>query len=348
MKFTVVGAGAIGGTVGAYMARAGDQIEFVDVVADHVAAMKEKGLTIQAYNDTFTVPVVAHHPEELTGPLDIVLLAVKSQHTEAAVQSIRPLLGPESAIVSLQNGLCESTIAKLVGPERTIGAFIDLFADYLEPGVIQYGGPGTVRVGELDGTISPRVEEIVRHVRHWGPVEATANVQGYLWSKLGFTNMLFATTLADETMADVIARYPDLMVDLASEVYEVADQEGVRLEPFDNVEPHLYYPREQRDWQVIRNNLADLEAWLRGNQKVKSGVWRDLAVRKRKTEVDQQIGLAAEIGRRHGLRMVLTRKLVSMIHELEEGRRPMQWANLDELEQMRIRATMAAGSSGHA
>jgi 2-dehydropantoate 2-reductase len=99
---------------------------------------------------------------------------------------------------------------------------------------------------------------------------------------------------------------------------------------------------------VIRNNLADLEAWLRGNQKVKSGVWRDLAVRKRKTEVDQQIGLAAEIGRRHGLRMVLTRKLVSMIHELEEGRRPMQWANLDELEQMRIRATMAAGSSGHA
>jgi 2-dehydropantoate 2-reductase len=149
-------------------------------------------------------------------------------------------------------------------------------------------------------------------------------------------------------MADVIARYPELMVDLASEVYEVADQEGVRLEPFDNVEPNLYYPREQRDWQVIRNNLADLEAWLRGKQKVKSGVWRDIAVRKRKTEVNQQIGLAAEIGRRHGLPMILTRKLVSMIHELEEGLRPMQWANLDELEQMRSGAKLAAGSSGHA
>jgi len=64
--------------------------------------------------------------------------------------------------------------------------------------------------------------------------------------------------------------------------------------------------------------------------------------------VDQQIGLAAEIGRRHGLPMALTRKLVSMIHELEEGMRPMQWANLDELEQMRSGAQMAAGSSGHA
>ena len=69
--------------------------------------------------------------------------------------------------------------------------------------------------------LSPRVEEIVRHLQHWGPVEATDNVQGYLWSKLGFANTLFATALADETMADVIARYPDLMVDLAAEVCEV-------------------------------------------------------------------------------------------------------------------------------
>ncbi len=348
MKFTVVGAGAIGGTVGAYMARAGDDIEFVDVDVDHVTAMKEKGLTIQAYNETFTVPVVAHHLHELTRPLDIVLLAVKSQHTTAAVQSIRHLLTPESAIVSLQNGFCESTIAGLVGPERTIGAFIDLFADYLEPGVIHYGGPGTFRVGELDGTRSPRVEEVVRHLRHWGPVEATNNVQGYLWSKLGFANMLFATALTDETMADAIAPYPELMVELASEIYEVADREGVRLESFDNVEPALYYPREQRDWQVIRNNLADLETWLRGQQKVKSGVWRDIAVRKRKTEVDQQIGLAAEVGSRHGLPLPLTRMLVAMIHELEDGTRPMQGANLDELERVRGEENMVPGSSGHA
>lgn len=348
MRFTVVGAGAIGGTVGAYMTRAGDDIELVDVAADHVAAMKDSGLTIQAYNETFTVPVVSHHPQELTGPLDIVLLAVKSQHTAAAVQSIRHLLTPESAIVSLQNGLCESTIAEIVGPERTIGAFVDLFADYLEPGVIQYGGPGTFRVGELDGTRSPRVAEIVRHLQHWGPVEATDNVQGYLWSKLGFANMLFATALTDETMADAIARYPELMVELASEIYEVADRQGVRLESFDNVEPKLYYPREQRDWQVIGSNLADLVAWLRRQQKTKSGIWRDIAVRKRKTEVDEHVGLVTEIGSRHHLPMPLTNRVVSMIHELEDGTRPMQWANLDELERMRGEAKMVPESSGHA
>lgn len=348
MRFTVVGAGAIGGTVGAYMTRAGDDIEFVDVDVDHVMAMKDKGLTIQAYNETFTVPVVAHHPQELSGALDIVLLAVKSQHTATAVQSIQPHLGPESAIVSMQNGLCESTIAKIVGPERTIGAFVDLFADYLEPGKIQYGGPGTFRVGELDGTPSSRVIEIVQHLQHWGPVEVTDNVQGYLWAKLGFADMLFATALADETMADAIARYPELMVELASEIYEVADREGVRLESFDNVEPKLYYPREQRDWQVIENNLADLIEWLRGQHKTKSGVWRDIAVRKRKTEVDEHIGLTTEIGSRHRLPMPLTSRLVSMIHELEDGTRPMQWANLDELERVRGEENMVPGSSSHA
>lgn len=348
MKFTVVGAGAIGGTVGAYMARAGADIEFVDVAADHVMTMREQGLTIRAYNETFTVPVIAHHPQELTGPLEIVLLAVKSQHTQAAVQAIRPLLSAESAIVSLQNGLCESTIAEIVGPERTIGAFVDLFADYLEPGVIHYGGPGTFRVGELDGTRSRRVSEIVRHLQHWGPVESTDNVLGYLWTKMGFANMLFATALADETMADVIARYPELMVELAAEIYEVAEREGVRLESFDNVEPTLYYPREQRDWQEIHNNLADLVAWLRRQQKTKSGVWRDIAVRTRKTEVDEQIGLVATIGGRHGLPMSMTNRVVTMIHELEEGTRPMQWANLEELEQLRSRVELAAGSGGHA
>jgi 2-dehydropantoate 2-reductase len=160
-------------------------------------------------------------------------------------------------------------------------------------------------------------------------------VQGYLWSKLGFTNMLFATALTNETMANAIERYPELMVELASEIYEVAAREGVQLEPFDNVEPQLYYPREARVWQLIRDNVATLTGWLRGQQKTRSGVWRDIAVRRRKTEVDEHIGLVARTGSRHGLSMPLTNRLVSMIHDLEEGTRAMQWANLEELERMR-------------
>jgi 2-dehydropantoate 2-reductase len=80
---------------------------------------------------------------------------------------------------------------------------------------------------------------------------------------------------------------------------------------------------------------------LRGKQKVKSGIWRDLAVRRRKTEVDHQIGLVAEIGARHGLPLPLTRAVVGMIHDLEEGRQQMSWTNIDALEDLRAR--MQAG-----
>ena len=94
--------------------------------------------------------------------------------------------------------------------------------------------------------------------------------------------------------------------------------------------------------QPSARSLDELVARRRRDQKSKSGIWRDLAVRRRKTEVDQQIGLVAEIGATHGLPMPLTHALVGMIHELEDGQRAMSWANLDALDALR-RATVAEG-----
>jgi 2-dehydropantoate 2-reductase len=169
----------------------------------------------------------------------------------------------------------------------------------------------------------------------WGSVEVTDNIWGYLWGKLGYANMLFGTALTDETMADIIDRYRPLMVELAAEVYEAAAREGVRPEPFDNVEPWLYYPRETQDWDRINASLDDLVARRRVDQKARSGIWRDLAVRKRRTEVDEQIGAVLRIGRADGLPMPLTDRLVTMIHELEDGVRQRTVASVDELELLR-------------
>jgi 2-dehydropantoate 2-reductase len=334
MDVTIVGAGAIGGTIGAYLTRTGQRVLLVDRDEAHVAAMWERGLTIQGFAETFTVPVAACGIDDLTGPLDVVLLAVKSQHTAGAVECIAPLLAPTSVVVSLQNGLCERVIADLVGAERTVGCFVNFSADYLEPGVVAYGGTGSLYLGELDGRDSPRVRALREVLSPWGAVQVTANIWGFLWGKLGYANMLFATALADETMADVIDRYRPLMVELASEIYEVAEREGVSPEAFDNVEPSHYYPRARRDSANIERSLDDLVARRRRDLKSKSGVWRDLAVRRRETEVDQQIGLAAQIGTGHGLPMPLTNRLVEMIHDLENGRRQMSWGNLDELDSL--------------
>jgi 2-dehydropantoate 2-reductase len=342
VRVTIVGAGAIGGTVGAYLARSGTAVEMVDKDAAHVAAIAENGLTIQGFDETFTVPVEAINPAQLSGPLEVVLLAVKAQHTADAVTSVAPLLTADSTVVSLQNGLCPRTIAAAIGEHRTIGALVNFSADYLEPGLITYAGAGTVRIGGLDGKPSPRLDMAAALLSGWGAVEVTGNIWGYLWGKLGYANMLFGTALTDETMADIIDRYRPLMVELAAEVYEAAAREGVRPEPFDNVEPSLYYPRETQDWDRINVSLDDLVARRRVDQKTRSGIWRDLAVRKRRTEVDDQIGAVLRIGRAGGLPMPLTGRLVTMIHELEDGVRQRTAANVDELELLRLSSSGAA------
>jgi 2-dehydropantoate 2-reductase len=236
--------------------------------------------------------------------------------------------------VSLQNGLCERAIAARIGAERTVGCLVNFSADYIEPGTVFFGGPGAIELGELDGVYRERLGTIRDLLAGVGEVKVTDNLWGYIWGKMGYANMLFATATTDETMAAIIDRYRPLMVELAAEIYEVAAREGVTPEPFDDVEPGLYYPREQRDWEAINRSLDALVARRHRDRKTHSGIWRDLAVRHRATEVDYQIGLVAEIGRGYGLPMPLTCALVGIIHELESGRRERSLANVEELNAM--------------
>jgi 2-dehydropantoate 2-reductase len=210
----------------------------------------------------------------------------------------------------------------------TVGGFVNFSADLIEPGRIRYFGPGDFYLGKLNGSISSRVHALTDALRPWGDVKPTDNIWGYLWSKLAYANMLFATALADADQADVVSRFRKLMVALAVEVCEVAESESVRLTPFHGFDPGLY---RGHGWEEVDVSLDGLLSYMRVHQKPRSGIWRDLAVRRRKTEVDHQIGLAVEIGHSHDLELPRTRRLGRMIHEIEDGTRPMTWSNLEEL-----------------
>jgi len=129
MRYTVFGAGAIGGTVGAHMVRGGESVLFVDKDVDHVRAMQTRCLTIRGFAETFTVRVEATTPDQLPARLETVLLACKAPATEDAVRSFADKLNPDGCVVSLQNGLNELVIGRLVGEQRTIGAFVNFSAD---------------------------------------------------------------------------------------------------------------------------------------------------------------------------------------------------------------------------
>ena len=329
----VWGAGAIGGTVGAYLVRAGENILFVDQAADHVAAMNETGLAIEGPIESFAVPVIATVPDAVIGKFRRIFLCVKAHHTAGAVAALAPHLADDGVVVSLQNGLNERVIAATVGEARTIGAFVNFGADYLEPGRILYGGRGAFVLGELDGTKSPRVETLARLIAPFEPnVVVTDNIWGYLWGKLGYGALLFATALTNESIADVFAmrRYRPILTALASEIVAVTDALGIRSEGFNGFDPAAF--RAGAPAGAADRSFDAMEAHNRRSAKSHSGIWRDLAVRKRKTEVDPQIGPIVEEAARQGSAAPITAALIGLIHDIEEGRRPLALETLDALE----------------
>jgi 2-dehydropantoate 2-reductase len=242
-------------------------------------------------------------------------------------------------VISAQNGLNELTITRRVGAERTVGAFLNFGADYLEPGVIHYGGRGSVVVGEINGSVTPRVTAIWNAWHDFDDrAVVTSNIWGYLWGKEAYGAMLFATALTNESIADALAmpRYRGLYIALAREILAVADARGVLPEAFDGFDPAAYAPTAPMG--AAGASLDALVAFNRRSAKSHSGIWRDLAVRRRRTEVDAQLGIVVELGQEARVPTPLATRLVELIHDVERGTRAQSLQTLDVLA-----ATVTAG-----
>ena len=332
MRILVWGAGAIGGSMAAYLVRAGHDITVVDTAAEHVAAINCIGLRITGPIAEFTVRMPAFTPSTVSGEWGTIMLATKAHHTEAATRALLPHLADNGCVISVQNGLNELAIADIVGAERTVGSFVNFGADYIEPGVILHGSRAAVVVGEIDGHITPRVMAI-RDA--WLDFDdraiVTPNIWGYLWGKEAYGAMLFATALTNESIADALAspKYRHVYVALAREILAVAEVRHVTPESFDGFDPAAYLPNAGPD--AAERSLDALVTHNRKSAKTHSGIWRDLAIRKRPTEVEAQLGIVVTLGRESGVPTPLTARLVNLIHDIERGTRPQSLETLDAL-----------------
>lgn len=326
------GAGAIGGALGAAFVRAGEAVVFVDTAADHIAAIAAEGLEITGPLAPGHVRAPAVTPDALRGTFRRCILAVKAHHTAEAIAALAPHVAADGFVVSAQNGLNETVIAERIGRARTVGCFVNFGADYIAPGSVLYGGCGAVVLGEIDGADTPRLRDLHALFRHFDDrAVATPNIWGYLWAKLIYGAMLFATALTDASIADVLAmaEHRPMLTRLAHEVVAVSRAEGVKLESFDGFDPGAFEPEAPPERTA--RSFDDMVAHNRRSLKSHSGIWRDLAVRKRRTEVDAQLGPIVEIGARHDVPTPVTAAIVDRIHDIEEGRAPRALANLDRL-----------------
>ena len=331
MRIVIWGAGAIGGTLGAYLIRAGHDILFVDIVDAHVQAINRSGLRIKGPVDEFKVRAEALLPHQLTDQFEAILLCTKSQHTRSATEALAPFLAADGFVMSVQNGLNELIIETIVGRERTIGAFVNFSADYHAPGDILFGGRGAVVIGELDGAISGRLKRMESIFRDFDENTLVSdNIWGYLWGKESYGAMLFVSALTHQSIAEALSdrRYRPLYIRAAGEILQLAEKLRIKAYGFNGFEPAAFLANDKKG---INESLDTLVAFNKLSAKTHSGIWRDLAVRKRETEVVMYEPLLAE-AEKVGLELPLTRRWIQMIREIEDGARQQSLANLDELK----------------
>ena len=198
MRIAVYGAGGVGGYFGGRLAQAGADVHLI-ARGDHLRALRKHGLKVRSVNGDFEVPAPATDDPAAVGRCDFVLFCVKTFDTDAALARLGPLVGEDTAVVSLQNGVeNEEKLGQVVGEDHVMGGAAFIFAGIAEPGVIVHtGGPTTITFGELDGRTSERAQRLLAWCERAGfGAELSATIKTVLWAKLAFISAQAGMTAA--------------------------------------------------------------------------------------------------------------------------------------------------------
>jgi 2-dehydropantoate 2-reductase len=184
MRIMVIGAGGLGGYLGGLLARNGEDVTFV-ARGDHLRALRSQGLQVKSVEGDFALPVRALERPEEAGPVDLIIMAVKTYDVESAGEAVRPVVGPETAVLCLQNGVdTEDRLAAMLGREHILGGAVSISGYVERPGVIRHAGGQRIILGEMNGTMTPRVDAIAATLQRAGiKAEPTATIVTALWEK---------------------------------------------------------------------------------------------------------------------------------------------------------------------
>ncbi len=328
MRMIVIGAGPIGGIIGGRLARAGNDITFVDVDKEHVAAIREKGLQVDVPDGPFNVKINIIYPDEIQGKFDIGFIAVRSNYTPEALATAMPHLAGNGLLVSMQNGINPPLLEEKVGPDRTVGMAIRMGCRKVAPGHVQTAIRGHLYIGHLHGKVTPQLQNLKTLLDSVMETEISDNILGVLWSKLTYTCLGYYGSLADASMVTSCAdeKSRRTLTDFFAEVVAVGSAAGARWIRLAEYNPPDLHPDKPVDKRLAAVNefaktwkLDDRKGPLRQIQK---GI---------KTEVDFTLAHVVREGRRMNIPTSLCSKLLEMIRELETGKRRLGMQNYVEL-----------------
>ena len=244
--FAIMGSGGMGGYIGGKLAQAGYQVSFVARGA-HLEAIKNNGLKIEGPDEVFLVdPIMVTSDPKAIGPVDFVIFCVKLWDTEAAGEQCRDLVGPNTAFLSMQNGVdAEPILSSIVGPAHVMGATSEIGANIIEPGIVRrFTSFATIRFGEFDQIHSARSIQFSEAIAAAGlGAEYVENISVTIWEKFLWLVGARAMNSVTRQPFGPVREDPDtraLLRQLMEEVMAVANAKGISLTN-ENIEARLDY-----------------------------------------------------------------------------------------------------------
>jgi 2-dehydropantoate 2-reductase len=319
-RIAVVGAGANGAAIGADLTEAGLDVTCIEQWPAHVEAMRANGILVASPGATRATPIRVFHVcevAELRQPFDLVLIVVKAYDTRWACELVKPLVDDNGLVVGIQNGMTMDDIASIFGPQRTLGAVIEIASNMFEPGIVNRQTPRATTwfgLGAYDASTRGREHEVADILRHAGKVDISADIRSAKWMKLVVNAAEFLpSALLDLPLAQAV-KVPgirEVMVESGKEAIRTGLALGYQVVPIlgksrVEVNDPDQYAQELLDailsgWTLPDTKVAPLQDWQKG----------------RRGEVDEINGLVVDGQKKLGGRAPINEKLVELAHRVE-------------------------------
>lgn len=332
MKIAILGCGAMGTVLGAYLTKNGCPVELVDNYDAHVEALNQNGAHIVGRVD-LTVPVKAITPDRMEGIYDLVFLLTKQTANDTVLPNLLPHLDESSTVCTLQNGVPEPYVARYVGEKRTVGGTLLWGATFMEPGVSELTQDITkndhlFEIGEMDGSIGERIQAVAEVLKRMGGVKVSDSLMDSRWGKLinnacmsgmsAACGCTFGEVLENDTARACLSY-------LGREVKQCCEADGHRLPVLLN--GHAPDTLDLKDQAMFDANQRMFLEMYQDMHTAKASMLQDLE-RNKPTEVRMINGYVCDTGDKHGIDTPFNDTVVEIVSKIESGELPRSMDNL--------------------
>ena len=333
MRIAILGCGAMGTVLGAYLSKSCYQVDLIDIYKAHIDALNEKGAQITGTVQMVT-PVNAITPEQMQSLYDLVFLFTKSTANETVLPMLLPHLHEESTVCTLQNGMPEPFVAHIIGQKRTVGGTVLWSASFREPGKSELTQnldnlDHYFDVGEIDGSDTQRIHMVADILGLMGHAEITYSLMGSRWGKLvnnacmsGMSAVCGATfgEILDHPKARACLSY------LGREVKRCCEAQGYTMPPLVfGFSPDSLDIKDQCQFNENQKMFTDMyQVALSATASMMQDLEKGFA-----TEVHTINGYVSQVGREFGVETPFNDTVVRIVSSIERGERTMSMDNLD-------------------